>query len=77
MPGATCELRGLQVWRKCRLKNFLNSPLRSWSRRGILLNSRLRKARQLVSLGQCLRVPVGNEFSKILKKVVDSQQETL
>ena len=77
MPGATCELRELQVWRKCRLKNFLNSPLRSWSRRGILLNPRLRKARRLVPLGQWLRVPVGNEFSKILKKVVDSQQETL
>ena len=77
MPGETCELRELQVWRKCRLKNFLNSPLRSWSRRGILLNPRLRKARRLVPLGQCLRVPVGNEFSKILKKVVDSQQETL
>ena len=77
MPGATCELRELQVWRKCRLKNFLNSPLRSWSRKGILLNPRLRKARRLVSLGQWLRVSVGNEFSKILKKVVDSQQETL
>ena len=77
MPGATCELRELQVWRKCRLKNFLNSPLRSWSRRGILLNLRLRKARRLVPLDQCLRVPVGNEFLKILEKVVDSQQETL
>ena len=77
MPGATCELRELQVWRKCRLKNFLNSPLRSWSRRGILLTPRLRKARWLVPLSQCLRVPAGNEFSKILKKVVDSQWKTL
>ena len=58
-------------------KEFSKFPLALLEPKGYSTKSALEEGAAAGPLGQCLWVPVGNEFSKILKKVVDSQQETL